>query len=1358
MRALILCCALLAPAPLLAQDNAAEERDVDFLTGLIEDNLSDAGRVVRVDGFNGALSSIATVTRLSIADDAGEWLVLEDVTLNWNRSALLGGRVEVTELSAALIQLLRAPTSDAVDVPRAEAVPFALPDLPVAINIESLRADRIEIGPTLLGEPMTATLEGRIALEGGEGSTVIRAERVDDKRGLFAIEGLYNNESGFLALDLDASEGQGGIAARMIGLPDQPALRLRIVGEGPLSDYDADIALGSDGVERVTGTVALRSVETGTSQVAVDLGGDVTRFFAPEYRPFFGDDVRLGLLGQQLPDGVLLLDDFTLRTRAVDLRGQGRLSAEGWPQDFALVGQIAEPNGGAVTLPVAGNPMSVQSVDLDVQFNAGRDEGWTGAFEIKGFDRLGIMIDRIALNGSGTITQGDGGAIGRVTAEAQYFASGIAMADVAMAQMIGPTVAGDIDVVTVEGEGTRIERLTLAASGLSAEGRALIGTVTQGEPINLDLTAQVAELARLSKLTGLELNGAADLKVVGDITPLDGGFDLKTTGTTRDLTLGIAQLDPLLAGRGVVVVDATRDTASTRIETLRVATSGITAQGTATLTSDGSTAQFDGRVSDTSLIDARLIGPLSVQGNVDVDAASAIDANITAQGPSGLDAVVSGRVGPSDQGQPTTASATLMVDNLGVFSGIAGRDIGGAARIETQITGTLEDRALRATVTGTTETLVIGSAEIDPILRGAGSILATIEHSASGAITIQDLIAVTPAVGVTAQARVAGDTAQSYDVDVTINAKDLRAFARMAGQNTSGAAVMDVTATGELRDLTTNADVDLRTTSVGIGVPQVDQLLRGAGRVTARIQRNASGRLLLSNLDAATPNLSLTSNARIVGADVSATYEARLRDIGVFTDEISGAVTASGTAATRNGTLIINATADGPQGNNAAVRGQVFEDGRLAMSATGAAPLAIANRAIEPRRISGTANFDIGVNGAAELGSVSGQITTTDARIAAPTLGNAIENLDATITLNSGRAQVAMDGTVAKGGRVNVGGPVALSAPYDANLTVTLQDLLLRDPALYETRANADLQLQGPITNGGVLAGLITLGQVDVQIPTSGFGGIGELPQITHVGASTALKTTQDRAGLGTVETDQGAGSAGRPLGLDLTISAPSRIFIRGRGLDAELGGQLRVGGTTDQVVPQGQFSLVRGRFTILGQRFDLTEGSATLEGDFNAFLRLVAETERDELTIGVILEGPAGAPEITFTSSPELPEDEVLAQLLFGRALDKISPLQAIQLAGAVSTLAGRGGGVAGTLRDSFGLDDFDVTTDEDGNAAVRAGAYISENVYTDVTVGSDGNTEINLNLDISSSLTAKGTLGSDGNTSLGLFFEKDY
>jgi translocation and assembly module TamB len=163
--------------------------------------------------------------------------------------------------------------------------------------------------------------------------------------------------------------------------------------------------------------------------------------------------------------------------------------------------------------------------------------------------------------------------------------------------------------------------------------------------------------------------------------------------------------------------------------------------------------------------------------------------------------------------------------------------------------------------------------------------------------------------------------------------------------------------------------------------------------------------------------------------------------------------------------------------------------------------------------------------------------------------------------------------------------------------------------------------------------------------------------------------------------------------------------------------------------------------------------------GSFVPYIRFVTTTSTEAGTASIIVEGPADAPEVTFESSPAGPQDEVLAQLLFGRNLSEISAFQALQLANAVATLAGRGGnGVVGNLRDRFGLDDLDVTTTDSGETALRVGRYLTDNVYTDVTAASDGTGEVSLNIDLTDSLKGKATLGSDGNSSLGVFFERDY
>ncbi|OZA05935.1 MAG: hypothetical protein B7Y02_15190, partial [Rhodobacterales bacterium 17-64-5] len=155
MRRLALITALALASPAAAQDTSG---DVGFLTGFLQDSLSDAGRTVTIEGFAGALSSRATVDRLTIADDTGIWLTVDGITLDWSRSSLLSGALLVEEFSADQITLTRLPVTDDPALPAPEAGGFALPDLPVSIDIEQVSAARITLGEDVLGQPVEGSL------------------------------------------------------------------------------------------------------------------------------------------------------------------------------------------------------------------------------------------------------------------------------------------------------------------------------------------------------------------------------------------------------------------------------------------------------------------------------------------------------------------------------------------------------------------------------------------------------------------------------------------------------------------------------------------------------------------------------------------------------------------------------------------------------------------------------------------------------------------------------------------------------------------------------------------------------------------------------------------------------------------------------------------------------------------------------------------------------------------------------------------------------------------------------------------------------------------------------------------------
>ncbi|MEC8295338.1 MAG: hypothetical protein VX083_17750, partial [Pseudomonadota bacterium] len=144
----------------------AQEDDRGYLEALLEDTLSDAGREIDIIGFEGALSSVASIERLTIADDQGIWITLEEVELDWKRSALLRGRLEVNKLSAKTLDLSRLPDIPS-DGPTPEAQGFALPELPVSVDIAELAITRAALGNPVLGQAIELSLSGAMNLADG---------------------------------------------------------------------------------------------------------------------------------------------------------------------------------------------------------------------------------------------------------------------------------------------------------------------------------------------------------------------------------------------------------------------------------------------------------------------------------------------------------------------------------------------------------------------------------------------------------------------------------------------------------------------------------------------------------------------------------------------------------------------------------------------------------------------------------------------------------------------------------------------------------------------------------------------------------------------------------------------------------------------------------------------------------------------------------------------------------------------------------------------------------------------------------------------------------------------------------------
>jgi translocation and assembly module TamB len=133
---------------------------------------------------------------------------------------------------------------------------------------------------------------------------------------------------------------------------------------------------------------------------------------------------------------------------------------------------------------------------------------------------------------------------------------------------------------------------------------------------------------------------------------------------------------------------------------------------------------------------------------------------------------------------------------------------------------------------------------------------------------------------------------------------------------------------------------------------------------------------------------------------------------------------------------------------------------------------------------------------------------------------------------------------------------------------------------------------------------------------------------------------------------------------------------------------------------------------------------------------------------------------QIAFTSSPELPQDEVLALLLFGKSVGNLSATQIAQLGAAVATLTGGSdSGPLAQIRKSLGLDAIDIDTSGEDGPSVSVGRYINDNIYLGVEQGaSSGSSRVKVDIDLDRGLKVRGEVGADGSSKAGIFFEREY
>lgn len=1340
---------------------AQEEGSGGILSDFLQNTLSGDNRNVRVVGLQGALSARATIEEITVADDEGVWLTIRNAELDWNRLALIRGRFSVNALTAQEINIARAPGETTTDdpPPTAEAQPFQLPELPVAIEIEELRVDTLSLGEPLIGVAARLSVEGKLNLADGTLDTKLDINRLDRQGDRVALTAGFQNESRQIDLDLTVSEAPGGLISTALNIPDSPAIGLTAKGSGPVTDFTADIALSSDGTDHVNGQVRLRGLEqtADTTQdglaFTADLGGDLTPFLAANVDTFFGTETRLVVDGRTLPDGALEISKAELSSQAMRFEAQMSLAAGNTLRKAAIQGRITPPQGDDVVLPFGGGDTSVGAAQFSALFDQANGNYWDLSLTANDIVAPQTRVTQARLTAQGTLEQAGGLDL---SGDLQASLSGVDFSDPALNEAVGDRVTLDGRFDYGADQQLRLSGFELVGTDYELQADARISGLESGLKIDGTVTADASDLSRFSGLAKLDLGGQARLRVQGQGSPLEGSFDAKLTVAGRDLSTGRNDIDPVIAGETDIALDARRDTDGITIRELTIEGETLTARASGDVTTPG--------------------GNLAIDGQAEVNAS-----------------------------------------DLSIFSGLAQRPLAGALSAQVDGKGTVQTLEFDGTANLETNDIRTGVEQIDPVLAGRISIAfdgarsgdqivirkATVDGAAlnadiaatidepAGALAIDgkakadipDLspfsaLAKRPLAGSMA-AEVAGQVAadtRTFDVQGTVTADDIQTGIDLVDRLVRGRTTLTVDALNDDQGLNIR---NFRLTGTALSANAAGQLNRTSGGLSfsaelddlARISATFSGPLKLDGNLAPTAS-GLEGNARLEGPDSSYAalvgsvdsdgsadldFDAKFNRIERVAPDFPGSIEATGNARRDTGIWTVDATAAGPAEISSTLKGTYDEaSGTADITAQGGVNLGIANIFITPNKIDGSARFDLALEGKPSLAALSGSITTSGTSMAIPAAGQTITGITGRIDLAQSRATIALNGGMRAGGGFTVSGPVDLTPPFNAQITTAINNLVLTDNLLYETILNGQLAMTGALAGNSTLAGQITFGETNINLAAAaGAVGAAPIPPIEHVNEPRASRVTRARAHL--VE-DEREGKSDSRIALDIDLLAPKAVFVRGRGVNAELGGAIFIRGTTAAVVPSGQIDLIRGHFDILGRRLNLTKGVVSLQGDLTPYIEFESSASTSEGTATIEIAGPLDAPVVDVFSDPERPAEEALAMLLFGNRFSELSPFVIAQMAASLAQLSGAGGDATQGVRDATGLDTVDIGATEGGAGRLGAGAYLSDNLYTDFTVNTEGDTEVNLSLDVTDSFTVRGTVDGKGETGIGIFFERDY
>ena len=1307
-----------------------------LLASVISSAASSPDQKIRITGVEGFVPTDIRVAQIEIADRTGPWLQAENAHVAWSFGSLLQRKLRIDIVSAAKIDVLRAP--QAAEVKDARPSTGGV-QLPFDIDLRALRIDDLHLAAALGGFDSHWKIGGDAAIAGdlGEIRAKLAADRLEDPKGKLTADVRIDRSPRRIAADITLDEDPGGMVAALMQRPDLPEISLKLSAQGDARDGTADLTARAGDKATATGTLRWlpdgndtglqASLEAGPIDVpaqgvawkGLHLKADGKLTDAIRLQGSV-EELKLAMLDPRLPQpGTVTLDatvagltggKVTVRSFEV---GMPLVRAKG-DGDYVPADDRGEIRA-TVDLPsleplsaVAGQALTGKA---QVQLTAGIDKGnlsarWQGVIEQFGSPSVPPgLIATVNLAGNATLAPD-----GTWTAR-----------DV--------KIGSDSGTLTVSGRGHEqtgtldllldLPRLATFHAGVSGAATANATVGFGGPETSLKLKVETRDVAY--QAPGLAI---ASRRLVLDTTvslTTDGklGGTLQAEGDVQNqpLTLNGRFAHDATAGLSVPSLQGRWSSAVLDIANLVVSSARTTGHA---------------RLTVSQLKDIEALKAFGLEGSLVADVTA--DPNA----PAGrLDISVKG----SDLAGQGVGAGTL--DLSGRIDDPAGRAATDLTLAATRLRGAGGLSTLKATAKGDRQS------GIDVTLQGSGA-----ELSADLAARIE-FAAEEIRVGLSKF------TGRYLNIPIGLNAptKFVVAGARITIDPTNlrvGAGRVAVH--GALDPAASDLQVEI----TGLPLALVDTFAPGTGlEGTLQSKARVTGAMAAPRVEASytatgvrvrrpdtalVPSLSVRGTGSLVGQQAS--VDARL-------------------SAGANTNLTVKGTATLPRGGGA-VAAQIALGGSADIAPF--APL-LGN---DIRNITGRLRPNLTVSVAGPRITGSGTIDFEGGAVAMPESGLKLSGGQGRFVLQGDTLQVQRLTFQAGTGTLNGSGSVRFDAERGAVLDVGLaaqRALLVSRPDLVATISSA-LKITGATSTGIEVSGPITIDRAEISVgggQTASFPTI-DVREINKPGAAVAA--TQPTPARKTTKKTPPPPTA-TPIKLALDVRAPQAIFVRGRGLDAEMSGQLTVSGTPAAPAVIGGFTMRRGTFSLGSRRLTFSKGIVSLDNldAIDPRLDFLASVPAQSATVSIAVTGTAREPKIEITASPSMPADEAMALLIFGKPASQLGASELLEVAQVMAELAGQspGEGVLSRLRKGLGLDQLSVGTsgskgtEPSGASAsgvsLEAGRYVAPGVYVGARQGAAGNSSRGVvQLDVFDNIKVEGDIGANSTGRVGVKAEWDY